>query len=80
MPRPGEYSFTLYLAAKKSVDDRSLNFHVFNSLKRSLDTFTNPRPLRVLEVGCGLGTMVERLLDWGLLGRPGVYTGIDLQP
>ena len=35
-------------------------------------------PLRVLEVGCGIGTMVERLLDWGLLVRA-AYTGIDVE-
>lgn len=80
MSRPTEFSFTRYLAAKKSVDDRSLNFHVFNTLKRSLNTFTDPRPLRVLEIGCGLGAMLERLLDRGLLGRNAAYTGIDLQP
>ena len=80
MPRPAVYSFTRYLAAKKSLDDRSLNRQVFDALLQSLDAISGPEPLRVLEVGCGLGTMVERLLDWGLLGRPGVYTGIDLQP
>jgi SAM-dependent methyltransferase len=31
-------------------------------------------------VGCGIGTMVERLLDWGLLRRAAVYTAIDLLP
>jgi SAM-dependent methyltransferase len=36
-------------------------------------------PLRVLEVGCGIGTMVERLLDQGLLTRA-AYTGIDVEP
>ncbi len=36
-------------------------------------------PLRVLEVGCGIGTMLERLLDWGLLTRA-AYTGIDVAP
>jgi trans-aconitate methyltransferase len=36
-------------------------------------------PLRVLEVGCGIGTMVERLLDRGLLTRA-AYTGIDVEP
>jgi SAM-dependent methyltransferase len=35
-------------------------------------------PLRVLEVGCGIGTMLERLLDYGWLCRA-VYRGIDLQ-
>ncbi|MDD2901746.1 MAG: class I SAM-dependent methyltransferase [Syntrophales bacterium] len=80
MSIPKEFSFTRYLAAKKSVDDRSLNYQVFAALKRSLETFAGPAPLRVLEIGCGLGTMVERLLDWDLLRRPTVYTGIDLKP
>ena len=80
MPIPKEFSFTRYLAAKKGVDDRSLNCHVFETLRRSLASFIGPDPLRVLEIGCGLGTMVVRLLDRGLLHRPTVYTGIDLEP
>ncbi|MFZ5452265.1 MAG: class I SAM-dependent methyltransferase [Thermodesulfobacteriota bacterium] len=80
MSIPEEFSFSRYLAAKKSVDDRSLNFHVFSTLKRSLEVFRGPDPLRVLEIGCGLGAMVARLLDWGPLRRTAVYTGIDLKP
>lgn len=80
MSKPGEFSFIRYLAAKKSLDDRSLNRHVFSTLSRSLSAFSGPEPLRVLEVGCGLGTMVERLLDWGPLRRLAAYTAIDLQP
>lgn len=80
MSRPEEFSFTRYLAAKKGLDDRSLNRHVFDALSKSLATFPGPEPLRVLEVGCGLGAMVERLLDWGLLRRGAIYTAIDLQP
>jgi SAM-dependent methyltransferase len=79
MPRPEELSYTRYLAAKKGLDDRSLNRHVFGSLSHSLAALPGPGPLRVLEVGCGIGTMVERLLDWGLL-QHAVYTGIDLLP
>jgi SAM-dependent methyltransferase len=33
----------------------------------------------VLEVGCGIGTMLERLLDWQLLPEA-AYTGIDVDP
>ncbi|MBI4644551.1 MAG: class I SAM-dependent methyltransferase [Deltaproteobacteria bacterium] len=80
MSRPEEFSFTRYLAAKRGLDDRSLNRHVFNSLSQSLSAFSAPGPLQVLEVGCGLGAMVERLLDWGLLRRGAVYKAIDLQP
>ena len=80
MSKPGEFSLTRYLAAKKGLDDRSLNRHVFDTLVRSLAAFPGPAPLKVLEVGCGIGTMVERLLDWGLLGRDAVYHAIDLEP
>jgi SAM-dependent methyltransferase len=80
MPRPEEFSFTRYLAAKKGLDDRSLNRHVFHSLSQSLASLPLSGPLQVLEVGCGLGTMVERLLDWGLLREDTMYTAIDLQP
>jgi SAM-dependent methyltransferase len=74
--RPREYSFTRYLAAKKELDDRSLNRHVWETLRREVAAFAVP--LQVLEVGCGIGTMLERLWDWGLL-RGGAYTGIDLE-
>jgi SAM-dependent methyltransferase len=36
-------------------------------------------PLRVLEVGAGIGTMVERLVTWGLPSQV-VYTAIDADP
>ncbi|MHB8069414.1 MAG: class I SAM-dependent methyltransferase [Desulfobaccales bacterium] len=79
MPRPTEFGFSRYLAAKKSLDDRALNRHVFTTLSHSLSVFPGSAPLQVLEVGCGIGTMTERLLDWGLL-RNAVYTAIDLEP
>jgi SAM-dependent methyltransferase len=77
--RPAAYSFSRYLAAKKSVDDRALNRRVFHTLASSLWAWPGAAPLRVLEVGCGIGTMVERLLDRGLL-RNAIYTAIDLDP
>ncbi len=76
---PEEYSYLRYLAAKKGLDDRSLNRHVRDTLGRHLETLEQAAPLRVLEVGCGLGTMLERLLDWQLLGEA-AYTGIDVHP
>ncbi len=33
----------------------------------------------MLEVGCGIGTMLERLIDWQLLAEA-AYTGIDVHP
>jgi len=76
---PTDYSFTRYLAAKKSVDDRALNRHVWESLLRALPAATPATPLHVLELGAGIGTMVERSLDWGLLTNA-AYTGIDAEP
>jgi SAM-dependent methyltransferase len=79
MSIPTTYSFPRYLAAKKSVDDRALNRHVWGDLVRALPAATREAPLRVLEVGAGIGTMVERLLEWGLL-TSATYTAIDAQP
>jgi SAM-dependent methyltransferase len=76
---PTTYSFTRYLAAKKSVDDRALNQHVWRCLTRTLPAGTPAVPLRVLEVGAGIGTMVERLVEWGVLHHA-VYTAIDADP
>ncbi len=62
------YSNRRYLAAKTTVDDRALNRHVVDRLRSELSGLT-ANAVRVLEVGGGLGTMVARLLDWGLLQR-----------
>ena len=67
MTTPSEFSYTRYLAAKKSVDDRALNHQVFTALAQALGPRQASGPLAFLEVGCGIGTMVERLWDWGIL-------------
>jgi len=72
------YSFTRYLSAKKSVDDRALNRQVWDSLVRALPPTTQQSPLRILEVGAGIGTMIERTADWGLCHHA-EYTAIDNQ-
>ncbi len=79
MSSPPASGYIRYLAAKQGLDDRSLNRQVWDHLARMLRDRTAPAPLRVLEVGCGIGTMLERLLHEGLLTRA-AYTGIDLQP
>ncbi len=76
---PQEYSFRRYLAAKKGLDDRSLNRNVRETLADHLLEPWGTTPCRVLEVGCGIGTMLERLIDWQLLAEA-AYTGIDAQP
>ena len=79
MSGPAAPDYIRYLAAKQGLDNRSLNRHVWDHLVRAVEDRQDSSPLRVLEVGCGIGTMLERLLDWGLLTRA-AYTGIDVEP
>ena len=69
-------SFLRYLSAKKMVDDRALHPRVWDLLACSLPRSQADRPLRVLEVGMGIGTMLERLLDRRAL-TCAEYSGID---
>jgi hypothetical protein len=64
--------YARYLAAKTTVDDRALNQHVLAGLRRLMP---GGAP-RVLEVGAGLGTMVARLMDWGVVAA-GEYILLD---
>jgi SAM-dependent methyltransferase len=79
MAIPTSYQFTRYLAAKKSVDDRALNRHVWQNLARALSQAASDGPVQVLEIGAGIGTMVERLVEWGLF-QQATYTAIDADP
>ena len=71
-----EYSFTRYLEAKRSVDDRALNKDVWRALQTQIEQREDDAPLRVLELGAGIGTMLQRMLDWGLLEKT-EYTLVD---
>jgi SAM-dependent methyltransferase len=76
---PLQYSFPRYLASKKSVDDRALNRTVWQCMAEHLPPAPPQQPLRILDVGAGTGVMLERMLDWGLLGSAH-YTALDEQP
>ena len=68
------FDFSRYLASKRTVDDRALNRQVWQTLADAVDgARPADRPLRVLEVGAGIGTMVERCVEWGLFTRSGSY-------
>ncbi len=69
---PMTSGYARYLAAKTTVDDRALNRHVLAELRRLLPAGAP----QVLEVGAGLGTMVARLMDWGVVGT-GEYILLD---
>jgi len=60
-----EYSFSHYLLSKQSVDDRALNRNVLDALKANLPA----TPIRVIEVGAGIGTMLTRLLRWDVITK-----------
>ena len=69
-----DYIFPRYLAAKKTVDDRALNQHVWQTMAEVVSV-----PTRILEIGAGIGTMVERFAQHGLLAQA-EYTAVDNQP
>ena len=60
-------SFPRYLATKKTVDDRALNAQVWQAMAQAAAPLAD---LHVLEVGAGIGTMVERWQErgFGMLG------------
>ncbi len=57
--------FARYLLAKRSIDDRALNRHVWERLHRELRE-PGAESLRIVEVGAGLGTGGERISEWRL--------------
>lgn len=73
--------FRRYLRAKRTVDDRALDRRLVDLLRSELAALATDGPLRVLEVGAGVGTMPERLLSWDVLPVGETrYTAVDLAP
>ncbi|MGV3621757.1 MAG: hypothetical protein ACO1OB_13115 [Archangium sp.] len=66
------YDYTRYLRAKTTVDDRALNRVVLETLKTQLAG----KPVDVLEIGAGVGTMISRALSWGIVST-GAWTLLD---
>ena len=79
MSTPITYSLMRYLAAKRSVDDRALNWQVWQRLVAALPRATTEQPLHILEVGAGIGSMVQRLLADNVFTHA-TYTAIDKAP
>jgi len=67
-------SFIRYLSAKKTVDDRALNRRVWDAMTARVGSLFP----RVLELGGGIGTMVERAAADPVL-RPRSWTLVDGQ-
>ena len=78
MAEPTPYSFIRYLTAKKTVDDRALNRHVWDLVASSMREAQRTRldSISVLEVGAGIGTMIERCAEKELFTRC-IYCAID---
>lgn len=70
--------FIRYLEAKKTVDDRALNRTVWQTMLATLPPQSAETPLRVLEIGGGIGTMVKRMAAWGALTHA-AYTLVDAE-
>ena len=76
---PETYSFPTYLSAKISVDQRALNRPVWHTLAHALPPAVRGHPLQVLEVGGGIGALLQRMLDWNLFTCAD-YLGLDALP
>ncbi|MEN8807758.1 MAG: class I SAM-dependent methyltransferase [Desulfobacterales bacterium] len=80
MSIPQTYDFIDYLVAKKTIDDRSLNCIVWGRLQGALADRETQECLRVLEIGSGIGTMIERMATGPLMHRSSQYTAVDINP
>jgi SAM-dependent methyltransferase len=68
------YSFIRYLECKAAIDNQSLNSRVWGRLSKALGKYNL---VRILEVGAGIGTMLERMVVANLFQRA-TYTGLDI--
>jgi len=66
-----------YLVTKKSIDDRALNRYVWAALCQAVPQVAGAGPANILEIGAGIGTMLARMVDWGLLTGPATYLATD---
>ncbi len=63
---PNEYTYPRYLRSKRTVDDRALNRDVMDTV---LEGLPRDRTVRIAELGGGVGTMVDRLIESGSISR-----------
>ncbi len=75
---PDERSTQRYLAAKRTVDDRALHRQTFDAVVDFLGA--RSQPVRIIEVAAGVGTMLERMLEWDVLPYEVEYTALDIDP
>ena len=68
--------FVRYLKSKTSVDDRALHPRVWSAMAGALTAGTARTPLRVVEAGAGIGTMIVRLIEHGVLAHA-IYHAVE---
>ncbi|WP_394742609.1 class I SAM-dependent methyltransferase [Natronococcus roseus] len=64
-----------YLEVKRTVDDRALNRRVLERFVAELDGRSSP--VRIVEIGAGIGTMIARLAAWDCLPEEVAYRAVD---
>lgn len=69
-----------YLTAKRDIDDRALNRRVWGRFAEQLVEVARDtdRPLRIVEVGTGVGSMIARLAEWETVPGTVSYRAVDL--
>jgi hypothetical protein len=73
--------FQRYLRAKRTVDDRALDETLLERLRTELVARARDRdgPIRILEVGAGIGTMIQRFVDRDLFPAGDIeYVAVDV--
>lgn len=77
MTHQPDYDFRRYLRAKRSVEARALNREVWEQMALQISELD--RPIRLLELGAGIGSMALRFLENGLLSQAS-YTLVEREP
>jgi len=73
--------FQRYLRAKRTVDDRALDETLLDRIGTELVAKARDRdgPIRILEVGAGIGTMIQRFVDRDLFPAGEIeYVAVDV--
>jgi len=71
-------SFSEFLTAKRTVEDRALNQRVFERFATELAARSGDDPVRIVEIGTGTGSMIARLADWEAFPQQVSYRAVDL--
>ncbi|MDZ4701055.1 MAG: hypothetical protein SH809_15205 [Rhodothermales bacterium] len=71
--------YATFLLAKRPIDERALNERIWACAMRRLTESPVDRPTRVLELGAGVGGMLERLLTRTTV-RELHYTVVEIEP